>query len=99
MYGCRVILTNVSSIHREVDVLKQIPMGAVPLKKGVAMTTERISLSAYTTKTLSFYFYFPKQGSYLFYPVQVSARVSQPRWPTRSYLNPPAVAFYHNAPG
>jgi len=71
-YGCRVVITNPSSTPRELDLLLQIPEGAVPVKDGFYTRGVRVALGAYATSSIDYAFYFPAAGSEPHYPVQVS---------------------------
>ena len=88
VYGCRIVVTNVSSVTRTLDVFKQVPLGAIPVERGSTMATEKVALSAYTTRTFSYYYYFPRTGNFQLYPVQVSSDVCVP--PSSSALRDPA---------
>jgi hypothetical protein len=72
VYGCQVVVTNTSSRPQRLDVLLQIPQGAIPLAKGRPTRTQSIKLDPFQTHRLDYYFYFPKPGTFTHYPVQVS---------------------------
>ncbi len=71
-YGCRVVLTNPSSTPRKLEVLIQIPQGAIPLQRGSATKGYPQNIGAYGTSTIEFYFYFPTPGTFTLYPVQAA---------------------------
>ena len=71
-YGCQVVVTNPTSTMQKLDVLLQIPGGAMPLLGHRATTTRKISLDPYTTQRLEFFFYFPATGDFKCYPAHVS---------------------------
>jgi len=78
-YCCRVVLTNVSSNLQKVEVLMQIPQGAMPVGhdnttegRGFRTRTVFIEIPAYSTKMLEYSFYFPALGQYKHYPVHAS---------------------------
>lgn len=72
VYGSQVVVTNPTSAPLELDVLLQIPRGAVPVS-GTHYTKSRfVSLGAYATVSLDTYFYFPRTGDFGAYPVHVS---------------------------
>ncbi len=73
VYAMRVVLTNPSASAREVDVLMQIPAGAIALGGTRETRGERLLLTAYGTKALDMVFYFPEPGSFAHYPVQVAS--------------------------
>ena len=64
VYGCQVIITNVSSFTQELQCLWQIPAGSVPLNDANYRKSNSMSMKPYTSETYDFYFYFPKIGEY-----------------------------------
>ena len=72
IYGCEVIITNVSSSSQELQCLWQIPEGSVPLKNSNYQKSNSLTLKPYTTQTYEFYFYFPKIGKYTQFPSNIS---------------------------
>lgn len=78
VYGCRVVLTNVSSVEQKVEVLLEIPAGAMPVggtgsaEKGFSTNTIFKTVRSFGTEVVEYYFYFPALGSYAHYPVHVS---------------------------
>jgi hypothetical protein len=73
VYGCEVIITNVSSSSQELQCLWQVPEGTVPLKKYNYQKSESLTLNPYSTETYEFYFYFPKVGEYVQFPSNISS--------------------------
>ncbi|KAJ3049091.1 hypothetical protein HK097_009881 [Rhizophlyctis rosea] len=71
VYGCRISVTNTSSINHLLSPLVQIPTGALPVE-GQAIKTHRLVLAPFKTHLLEYKFYFPQEGTYDHYPVQVS---------------------------
>jgi len=72
VYGCRVALTNPTSSRRKIDVLLQIPEGAMPVLNGFYTRSLHRRLDPYATQTVEFFFYFPASGKYRHYPVHVA---------------------------
>ncbi|MBF0224487.1 MAG: hypothetical protein HQK76_03440 [Desulfobacterales bacterium] len=72
VYGCQIIITNPSTSRKKLDVLIQIPQGAIPVNKSQYTNSIHINIGSYATKTLEYYFYFPQKGKYPHYPVHVS---------------------------
>lgn len=58
-YGCKSVITNVSSVKQEIEVLLQIPSGSVPVNGSYRTRSVRLELSPFMTERLTFYFYFP----------------------------------------
>ncbi|MEC7566495.1 MAG: hypothetical protein VX738_12505 [Planctomycetota bacterium] len=73
VYGCEVVVTNPTSSKRKLDVLVEIPMGALPVLSGRQTRSVYMELEGYRTQTLEFYFYFPAAGKYPQFPVHVSS--------------------------
>lgn len=73
VYGCEVVVTNPSSASRKLDVLFEIPVGAIPVLSGHKTTSEYLQLKGYNTETIEFYFYFPVVGTYSQFPVHASS--------------------------
>lgn len=73
VYGCRVVLTNPGGLRKRLDVLLQVPRGAVPVSAGRVTKSVPVLLPPYATKQLEYFFYFPATGEFAHYPAQVSA--------------------------
>ena len=71
-YGCRVILTNPTPTPRKLELLLQIPEGALPVSSGFETRGVSVSVNAYGTSTYEYSFYFPAPGVFAHYPVHVS---------------------------
>ena len=56
------------------EVLKQIPVGAIALNNKDSTETELIRINAYGTKIIEFKFYFPEVGTYRHFPIQVAKK-------------------------
>ena len=72
VYGCQVVLTNPSSSPRKLELLLQIPGGAIPVKGGFTTRSESVRLNAFSTTTREYHFYFPRAGAFRHFPVHVS---------------------------
>ncbi|MBT7302623.1 MAG: hypothetical protein HN849_24050, partial [Victivallales bacterium] len=72
IYGCQVVVTNPTSTPREIDVLLRIPLGAMPVNKGFRTRGVHLGTGGYATKTVDYYFYFPKPGDFPLYPVHAA---------------------------
>lgn len=71
-YGSRVVLTNASSAPRKVNVLMQIPQGAIALCKGSSTRSQYKHIPPYTTQVMEFFFYFARTGTFRNFPVNVA---------------------------
>ncbi len=72
VYGCQVVVTNPTSSTQRLDVLFQIPMGALPVKATRRTWSQPVKLEPFRTQTLDFHFYFPAAGKFTHFPVHVS---------------------------
>lgn len=71
VYECRVAVTNPTSAAQRLDVLLQIPRGAVPVQSGFLTRTRHLRLGAYGTQALTYSFYFPAPGRFSHFPAHV----------------------------
>lgn len=77
VYVCQVVLTNPSSSAHKLDLLVQIPRGAVPVGGGSGGFETRdlhLHLPPRGTHAIEYSFYFPAPGSFEHFPVQVAKR-------------------------
>merc|ERR1719471_1471998 len=72
VYGCRAVVTNVSSVPQSCELLIQIPQGAVPVNGGFRTKNFREVVPAFETAIKTYYFYFPEAGTYNVFPVHVN---------------------------
>ncbi|MFV1966941.1 MAG: hypothetical protein ACC628_16060 [Pirellulaceae bacterium] len=72
VYGCQVVVTNPTSSPQKLDVLLQIPRGALPVLNARRTRSVHIDLQPYHTQTMEYHFYFPAAGQQLHYPVHVA---------------------------
>ena len=68
-YGCQVVLTNPTSTPRKLELLLQIPEGALPVQKGFRTRGVPVRIDADGTATFEYSFYFPATGTFPHYPV------------------------------
>ncbi len=72
VYGCHVVITNPTSARQKLDVLLQVPRGAIPVQSGQYTRSVHIDLEPYRTQTFDYLFYFPAAGKLAHYPVHVA---------------------------
>ena len=72
VYGCQVVVTNPTSTRQKLNVLLQIPVGAIPVLNSLATKTVHVSLEPYHTQTIDYHFYFPAAGQFPQFPVHVA---------------------------
>ncbi len=72
VYGAQVVLTNPTGSRQKLQVLLQIPMGAMPVSNGFYTRGVYVALEPYSTQTREYFFYFPATGDYPHYPVTLA---------------------------
>lgn len=72
VYGCQVVITNPTSAHQRLDVLLQVPQGALPVANGQLTKSIPVALGPYSTQQIEYFFYFPSAGEAPHYPAQIS---------------------------
>jgi hypothetical protein len=72
VYGCQVVVTNPTSSPQKLDVLLQIPQGAIPVLNSHRTRSLHLDLQPYHTNTIDYHFYFPAEGRFPHYPVHVA---------------------------
>lgn len=87
VYGCQIVLTNPTSARRKLDILLQIPSGAMPVSNGFYTKSFYYELGAYTTHKMEYYFYFPTTGKFAHYPVHVAQNTDLIAWETPFTFN------------
>jgi hypothetical protein len=76
LYACHVVVTNTSSARQKLDVLLQIPVGAVAALKSQTTHSVHMELAPYRTETIDYYFYFPAAGDFAHFPIHVAKNES-----------------------
>lgn len=71
-YGGQVVVGNPTSAPLRLDVLLQIPQGAVPLEDGFYTRNFPIALEPFETARMEYSFYFPEPGKFQGFPAHVS---------------------------
>ncbi len=72
VYGGRVILTNPTGNRQKLQLLLQLPAGALPVNNGFYTRGVYVVVEPYSTQTAEYTFYFPATGRYPHYPVTVA---------------------------
>ena len=73
VYGGRVTLTNPTASRRRINVLVQLPRGAVPVNNGFYTDDVSLVLEPYTTRTVEYAFMFPFAGEFVQFPAHAAA--------------------------
>jgi hypothetical protein len=72
VYGCQAVVTNPTSSTQKLDLLLQIPQGAIPVLGSKPTENRPLELEPYRTFTTDYFFYFPREGKFAHHPVHVS---------------------------
>ncbi|WP_425615021.1 hypothetical protein NA78x_004909 [Anatilimnocola sp. NA78] len=72
VYGCQIVVTNPTSARQKLNLLVQIPQGAIPVLNSQVTRTIHLQLEPYHTQTLDYFFYFPAAGRFPHFPVHVA---------------------------
>ncbi len=72
VYGCQIVLTNPTANPQKLELLMQIPAGAIPVRNGFYTKGIFLDVAPYATSSAEYYFYFALPGQYAHYPVQVA---------------------------
>ena len=70
-YCLQTLITNTSGTNLELQLLMDLPTGAIPLRELEHTKIQNINLNAYSTLSFERYFYFPHEGHYQLYPANV----------------------------
>jgi len=70
-YVVQTVATNTSSTNLELQLLFDIPKGAIPLKSHDYTEITNINLSSYISNSFERWFYFPEEGDYWIEPSNV----------------------------
>ena len=60
VYGCQVVITNPTSSPQKLDVLLQIPLGAIPVLNGQETRSVHLNLKPYNTQTVEYHLLLPR---------------------------------------
>jgi hypothetical protein len=77
LYGAEVVITNPTSSPMAIELLLQIPKGAMPAAGSQRTKTSALQLAAFSTQKTEYAFYFPTAGEFSHYPAHVSAGVEE----------------------
>lgn len=72
VYGCKIVITNTTSLPQQLNVLQQLPIGAIPVMSAHKTRNIPLQLNAYSTGTFEYHFYFPTVGKFPHYPVHAA---------------------------
>ncbi|HRU18937.1 MAG TPA: hypothetical protein P5125_01140 [Kiritimatiellia bacterium] len=69
IYGAQVVMTNPTGNRQKLQVLLQIPVGALPVANGFYTRGAYVVLEPYSTQMKEYFFSFPSTGTFPHYPV------------------------------
>ena len=72
VYGSQLVISNVSSTNQDLEIITEIPQGAIPVSKNDFHLVYTESVAQFSTKKYQFFFYFPEEGEYSFCPACVT---------------------------
>ncbi|MCH2205497.1 MAG: hypothetical protein MK132_06475 [Lentisphaerales bacterium] len=72
VYGAKIIISNANAQRVKMEVLKQIPAGAIPVQNSQETMTSLLTMNPYATTTMEYFFYFPQAGNFKHFPVHAS---------------------------
>ncbi|MBI5538354.1 MAG: hypothetical protein HY898_36865 [Deltaproteobacteria bacterium] len=72
VYVCQVVLTNPSSSPQKLDLLLQLPAGAIAVSNGLVTKGMPVRVEAHGTTAVEYLFYFPLPGEFPHYPAHVA---------------------------
>lgn len=71
-YRGRVVMTNPTGNTMRIQLLMQIPQGAIALEGGRSVTVKEFELAPFSTQETSHVFYFPSAGEFSYYGAKAS---------------------------
>jgi Ca2+-binding EF-hand superfamily protein len=74
VYGCQISISNTSSKANIVDIVAEVPEGALPVLALDYSFVKTRRVGSYSTESEAFYFYFPSPGTYRHFPANISIR-------------------------
>ena len=75
LYGAEIVITNPTSTPMAIEVLLQVPQGAMPVSGSQQTNSISMQLGAFSTQKVEYSFYFPAAGEFTHYPAHVSSDV------------------------
>ena len=71
VYHSRIVVTNSTTTKLNLNILREIPQGALPVSSKDYFKIENVDISSFSTKVIEFDFYFPATGQFTVYPATV----------------------------
>ncbi len=68
VYGCQAVVSTPSAAARRLDLLLQIPQGALPVGEGRMTRSLPVTLQPFQTAKFEYFFYFPAAGEFTHFP-------------------------------
>lgn len=83
LYGSQVVVTNPTSSTQKLDLLLQVPQGALPVQSSDYTKTQHVRLAPFSTQKVETHFYFPSnsgEGTFTHYPVHLAKSEETVAW-------------------
>ena len=71
-YRTSIVVTNPTATLQRVQVLAQVPQGAIALSNGKPVRSTPVDIAPYSSQQIAYEFYFPNPGNFPHYGAQVS---------------------------
>ncbi|CAD8122849.1 unnamed protein product [Paramecium sonneborni] len=72
IYGSLIIISNFSNENINAQIFLEIPNGAIPIKSTFYSKSINISCNSLSTERYSYYWYFPKEGTFKIHPASLT---------------------------
>lgn len=72
IYGSQVVVTNVSSVEQNIQIITEVPQGAMPVIINDYHQTFDFKLGGFSTQKFEFFFYFPVEGGFKYCPACIT---------------------------
>jgi hypothetical protein len=72
LYGGQVVITNPTSTPRVIEMLMQVPAGAIATSQSQQTRTIKLVLPAFNSTKFEYHFYFPAAGTFKHFPAHVA---------------------------
>jgi hypothetical protein len=72
IYGSQVVVTNVSSVEQNLQIITEVPEGSLPVIINDYHQTFDFKLGGFSTQKFEFFFYFPVEGSFKYCPACIT---------------------------
>ena len=64
VFGCQLVITNISIANLNLQLLFEVPNGAIPVNTFEYTKSTDLNIASYQSKMIEYFFYFPKEGCF-----------------------------------